>query len=43
MDWKGYEREIEQQFRNNYPLAVITPNAKLVGKFPTRKSLASFL
>jgi tetratricopeptide (TPR) repeat protein len=33
MDWQQYEREIEQQFRDNYPSARITPNAKLVGKF----------
>jgi hypothetical protein len=33
MDWKEYEREIEQHFREAYPSARITPNAKLVGKF----------
>lgn len=33
MDWQGYEREIAEQFRTNYPSAEITPNAKLVGKF----------
>jgi hypothetical protein len=33
VDWQGYEREIVQQFRTNYPGAEITPNAKLVGKF----------
>lgn len=33
MDWQGYEREIEGQFRINYPSAEITHNAKLVGKF----------
>src|ERR1035441_1176230 len=32
-DWKQYEREIEEQFRQAYPTARITPNAKLVGKF----------
>jgi hypothetical protein len=33
MDWKGYEREIEQWFRDNYPSAAITFDAKLIGKF----------
>lgn len=33
MDWQGYEREIEEQFRANYPSADIRHNAKLVGKF----------
>lgn len=33
MDWQGYEREIAEQFRMNYPWAEITPNAKLLGKF----------
>ena len=33
MDWQGYEREIAEQFRINYPSAQITPNAKLLGKF----------
>lgn len=33
MDWQGYEREIEEQFRTTYPSAEITPNAKLLGKF----------
>jgi tetratricopeptide (TPR) repeat protein len=33
VDWQGYEREIAEQFRTNYPSADITPNAKLVGKF----------
>jgi tetratricopeptide (TPR) repeat protein len=32
-DWQEYEREIERQFREAYPSAKITPNAKLVGKF----------
>jgi tetratricopeptide (TPR) repeat protein len=32
-DWQQYEREIEEQFREAYPSARITPNAKLVGKF----------
>ena len=32
-DWHLYEREIEKQFREAYPSARITPNAKLVGKF----------
>ncbi len=32
-DWQRYEREIEEQFREAYPSARITPNAKLVGKF----------
>ena len=32
-DWQLYEREIEEQFREAYPSARITPNAKLVGKF----------
>lgn len=32
-DWQQYEREIEEQFRQAYPSARITPNAKLVGKF----------
>jgi Restriction endonuclease len=33
VDWQGYEREIEEQFRTTYPSAEITPNAKLLGKF----------
>jgi len=33
VDWQGYEREIEEQFRTNYPDADITHNANLVGKF----------
>ncbi len=33
VDWQEYEREIEEQFRSNYPSAKITHNAKLVGKF----------
>jgi hypothetical protein len=32
-DWQQYEREIEAQFRDAYPTARITPNAKLLGKF----------
>ncbi len=32
-DWQEYEREIEEQFREAYPSAQITSNAKLVGKF----------
>ena len=32
-DWKRYEREIEDQFRQSYPSAQITSNAKLLGKF----------
>jgi tetratricopeptide (TPR) repeat protein len=32
-DWQQYEREIEEQFRETYPSARITHNAKLVGKF----------
>ena len=32
-DWQQYEREIEVQFREAYPSARITPNAKLIGKF----------
>lgn len=32
-DWQEYEREIEKQFREAYPSARITPNAKIVGKF----------
>jgi tetratricopeptide (TPR) repeat protein len=32
-DWQRYEREIEEQFRDNYPSARITANAKLAGKF----------
>ena len=31
--WQDYEREIEQQFREAYPAARITANAKLLGKF----------
>ena len=31
MDWKEYEREIEDHFRSEYPSARITANAKLVG------------
>jgi tetratricopeptide (TPR) repeat protein len=33
VDWQQYEREIEEQFRQTYPTARITPNAKLLGKF----------
>jgi hypothetical protein len=33
VDWQGYEREMTEQFRTNYPSAEITPNAKLPGKF----------
>jgi hypothetical protein len=33
VDWQGYEREIAEQFRNNYPSAEITLDAKLLGKF----------
>ena len=33
VDWQGYEREIEVQFRINYPSAEITRHARLVGKF----------
>lgn len=33
MDWQQYEKEIEAQFREAYPSARITPNAKIVGKF----------
>lgn len=33
MDWRNYEREIEEQFREAYPLAQIRPNAKVIGKF----------
>jgi hypothetical protein len=32
-DWQQYEREIEEEFRQAYPSAQITHNAKLVGKF----------
>lgn len=32
-EWQLYEREIEEQFRQTYPAARITPNAKLIGKF----------
>jgi len=32
-DWQQYERDIEEQFRQAYPSARITPNAKIVGKF----------
>jgi tetratricopeptide (TPR) repeat protein len=32
-DWQKYEREIEEQFREAYPSARITRDAKLVGKF----------
>jgi len=32
-DWQQYEDEIEKQFREAYPSARITRNAKLVGKF----------
>ena len=32
-DWKDYEREIEREFREAYPFARITPNAKVLGKF----------
>ncbi len=33
MDWREYEGEIEGQFRQTYPSAHITHDAKLVGKF----------
>ena len=33
MDWRQYEKEIENQFKETYPSARITPNAKLAGKF----------
>jgi tetratricopeptide (TPR) repeat protein len=33
MDWQQYEREIEEQFRQAYPSAQVTHDAKLVGKF----------
>lgn len=33
MDWKQYEQEITDEFRELYPAAHITPNARLVGKF----------
>ncbi len=33
MDWQQYEKEIEALFREAYPSARITPNAKLIGKF----------
>lgn len=33
MDWQQYEREIEEQFREAYPSARITHDAKVVGKF----------
>jgi tetratricopeptide (TPR) repeat protein len=33
MDWREYEGEIEAQFRQAYPSAQITHDAKLVGKF----------
>lgn len=33
VDWQGYEQEIADEFRTNYPSAEITPNAKLLGKF----------
>ena len=32
-DWKEYEREIADYFRSEYPDALITPNAKIIGKF----------
>jgi hypothetical protein len=33
VDWRQYEKEIENQFKETYPSARITPNAKLAGKF----------
>lgn len=33
MDWREYEGEIEAQFRQAYPSAQITHDAKLIGKF----------
>jgi len=33
MDWKEYERQIEQEFRQAYPHAQIRYDAKVVGKF----------
>lgn len=33
MDWKEYEQEIENQFRDSYPSAQITRNARVLGKF----------
>jgi hypothetical protein len=35
MDWREYEGEIEEQFRQAYPSAQITHDAKLLGKFST--------
>ncbi len=32
-NWKEYEQEIAEYFRSEYPVAKITPNAHLVGKF----------
>ncbi len=32
MDWKEYEQEIERHFREEYPSATITANAKLPGR-----------
>ena len=32
-EWRDYERAIEQEFRDAYPSARITANAKLTGKF----------
>ncbi len=33
MDWKEYEHEIAEQFRETYPAAQITHDAKIMGKF----------
>ena len=31
--WKEYEQEIVGYFRSEYPVATITPNARLLGRF----------
>jgi hypothetical protein len=33
MDWHDYEQEIEQHFREEYPEALITRNAKILGVY----------
>lgn len=42
MDWQQYEREIELQFRQAYPSAQITYNAKLVGRFSKVERRSTF-
>ena len=36
MNWKKYEKEIFEIFRNEYPVAEITLDAKIVGRYSKR-------